>query len=104
MGGIEVKKYNVALHSSTGQGVEPEYMGWQPEDIEEYLKNNPMPDDPNYSKDDMISDLTDSSGTLTFSEDLKPETLEFLEVLMNWLMYDLPKKPPIPTREELTEA
>lgn len=104
MGGIEVKKYYVALHSSTGLGVEPEYMKWKAEDIEEYLRNNPMPDDPNYSKEDMISDITDSSGTLTFSEDLKPETLEFIEILMNWLMYDLPKKPQLPTWKEITEA
>lgn len=90
MGGITIKRYYVAIHSYNGQGVEPEYMNWQKKDIEAYLKEHPMPDDPNYSKEDMISDLIDSSGTLTFPEDCKQETIDFLEGLMNWLMYDLP--------------
>ena len=83
--GIRIAKYLMAFHSFTCTGVEPEYMNWKPEDIEEYLKEHPMSDDPNYSKDDMINDLTDSSGTLTFPEDLKQETIDFLEELMNWL-------------------
>lgn len=85
MGGIRISKQYIAKHSSSCKGVEPEYMNWNPEKIKEYLKDHPMPHDPNYSEDDMIYDLTESGGTLTFLEDLKPETIEFIEGLMNWL-------------------
>jgi hypothetical protein len=83
--GIRIHKTYLAYHSITCNAVEPEYMGWQPEDIEEYLKDHPMPQDENYSKEDMITDLTDTTGALTFTDDLKPETLEFIADLMNWL-------------------
>jgi len=89
--GIRIYKNYVAMHSMTCLGVEPEYMNWKPEDIEEYLKDHPMPEDKNYSKEDMINDLTDTTGTLTFSEDLKQETIDFLEELMNWFEYERPK-------------
>lgn len=85
MGGIQIKKSYIAVHSTNCTGVEPENMNWEEEKIEEYLKTHPIPADPNYSEDDMIYDLTESGGTLTFSEDLKPETIKFIEVLMNWL-------------------
>ena len=85
MGRIQIKKQYIAMHSTTCTGVEPEYMNWTEEKIRECLKEHPMPHDPNYSEDDMIYDLTESGGTLTFSEDLKPETIEFIENLMNWL-------------------
>lgn len=91
MGGIQVHKCYLAMHSSTCNGVEPEYMNWRGRDIKLYLKSHPMPDDPTYSKEDMINDLTNTGGVLTFPIDIKPETIEFLELLMNWLSYDLPK-------------
>lgn len=85
MGGIRISKKYTAIHSSSCNGVEPEYMNWEEEKIREYLKDHPIPADPNYSESDMIYDLTESGGTLTFSEDLMPQTIEFVEVLMNWL-------------------
>jgi hypothetical protein len=89
MGGIEIQKTYVAIHRTTGQAIEPEYMGWKKEDIEEYLKQHPLPDDENYSKEDLINDLTQSGGALTFSLDLKDETISFLCDLMYWLTYEL---------------
>lgn len=85
MGGIRIHKQYIATHSSSCKGVEPEFMNWKEEKIDEYLKTHQMPDDPNYDEDALIYDLTESGGTLTFSEELKPETIEFIEGLMNWL-------------------
>ena len=109
---IQIQKYYVVLHSSTGQSVEPEYMGWQPEHIEEYLKDHPMPQDENYSKEDMINDLTNTSkedmindltnttGALTLSLDLKQETIDYLYDLMNWLTYDCIKHREVTAEQE----
>lgn len=44
--------------------INPEYFRIPEEKIREYLKNNPFPKDPDYSEEDMILDLTDSSGSL----------------------------------------
>ena len=85
---IQIRKWYVPIQSITGNVIEPEYMDWKKDDIEEYLKEHPMPEDKNYSKEDLMSDLTDSSGSLTFSSDLKEETIEYLSDLMNWLTYD----------------
>lgn len=84
---IKIEKYYVPIQSITGDGIEPEYMGWERKDIEEYLEEHTMPEDENYSTEDMINDLTDTSGILTFSVDLKEETIRFLDELMNYLAY-----------------
>lgn len=90
--GIQISKSYVVLQKSSLEAVEPQYMNWKKEDIEKYLIENPMSDDENYSKEDLIYDLTESGGALTFSTELKDETILYLTDLMNWLIYDCGKK------------
>lgn len=85
---IKIRKEFVAIHSMSGDAVAPEYMDWKKLDIREYLQENPFPVDENYSVDDLINDLTDSSGALTFAPIVKDETIKFIETLMNWLTYE----------------
>lgn len=83
---IKVKAYCfLAIDSVRGEAILLDQTGWKSsEDIEEYLNVCPMPNDPNYNKEDLINDLTEKSGELIFL-DIKEETRIFLENLMNWL-------------------
>lgn len=83
---IQVGKFWVVYESTTMNAIDPEYLGISREDIEEYIQKHPMPDDPAYSKEDLISDLTLSSGFLTLPEETKPETREYVAELLNSLL------------------
>ena len=57
--------------------VNPEYLRIPKEKVREYLKDNPFPKDPDYSEENMILDLTGSSGSLLIPSKSR-KTAEFI--------------------------
>jgi len=83
---IKVGRFWVVYESVTWETINPEFLGITREQIEEYMKEKPMPKDPNYSKEDLIGDITQSSGFLTIPENTKEETREYVAELLNALL------------------
>lgn len=67
------------------EAINPEYLGISKEDIREYMKENPMPKDPEYSPEDLIGDVTGTTGFLTLSDAMKQETREYVAELIGEL-------------------
>jgi len=84
---VRIKKRYVVFDSITGYVFEPEYARIAKDVIEKYLEYHPMPEDPKYTKEDLINDLTNMTGNLLLPEDLKDETVDFLEDLLGELWY-----------------
>ncbi|MDL1966028.1 MAG: hypothetical protein LWW90_05050 [Candidatus Desulfofervidus auxilii] len=51
-----------------------------------YLEDHPMPEDPAYSKEELIDDITKSSGFYCLPNDTKEETREYVAELLNALI------------------
>ncbi len=83
--GVTIKKCYAVFDSTTGCTLEPEHAGITKEVIEKYLKEHPMPEDPKYTEESLINDLTGMAGSLLFFEDLKDETISFLEDMLSEL-------------------
>jgi hypothetical protein len=83
---IRVEKKWVVFESVGMEAINPAYLGITREDIEEYMKEHPMPEDPNYSKEDLIGDLTESSSMLTLLDELKQETRKYVAEVIGALM------------------
>ena len=83
--GVRARKGWYLYHSVTSEAVEPEYLGITEEQIREYLKEHPMPEDPEYSAEEMIGDITHSSGSLTLPDETKEETANFVATLIDEL-------------------
>lgn len=84
--GVRVGDFKVVYYSVTMEAINPEYLGITREQIEDYLKANPMPDDPAYSVEDMIGDITQSSGFYCLPKDIKEETADFIATLIGELL------------------
>ena len=54
--------------------------------IREYMKEHPMPDDENYSEEDLIEDITNSSGFYCLPNGTKEETRKYVAQLLNDLI------------------
>ena len=83
---IRVGNFKVVYDSFTMQSIDPEYLSISRKDMEEYLKDNPMPDDPEYSVEEMIGDITGSSGFYTLPDAIKDKTASFVIALIAALM------------------
>ena len=79
---FRIRKKLVAFESTTYTALEPQYLGISKERLKQYLKENPMPKDNAYSENDLIMDLTDSTGMYTLPEDIKNETIYYIEELL----------------------
>lgn len=75
---IKVGRFWLVYESVTMEAFNPEHYGITEEDIRNYMKEHPMPEDPEYSPEDLIKDITDSTGFLSLSSDMKPETREYV--------------------------
>jgi len=84
--GVRARKGWYLYHSVTCEAVEPEYLCITEEQIREYLKEHPMPEDSAYSAEEMISDITNSTGALTLPDETKEETAHFVADLINELV------------------
>ena len=82
---IKIRRCWVAYEDTLGTAVDPEYLPITREDIENYMKEYPMPEDPEYTKEDLIYDLTASSGVYTLPDGIKQETADYIEELLNAL-------------------
>jgi len=82
---IKIEKYWVVYEDTTSQAIDPEYLSITKEEIEEYMKEHPMPQDPEYTKEDLIYDLTESSGFYCLPNGINEETREYIEELLNAL-------------------
>jgi len=83
--GVRARKGWYLYHSITCEAVDPQYLGITEEQIKEYLKENPMPEDPGYSIEEMIGDITNSTGALTLPDETKEETADFVATLIDEL-------------------
>ena len=83
---IRVERFWVVYNSTTMEAVNPEYLSLTREKIEEYMKDHPMPEDPAYSKEELIEDLTKSSGFYRLPDNTKEETREYVAELLNALI------------------
>lgn len=84
--GIRVGDFKIVYESTTMEAIEPEYLGITKEQIEEYLKEHPMPEDPEYSLEEMIGDITTASGFYSLPKGIKDDTADFIATLISDLM------------------
>ena len=83
---IECKKVWLVYESNTSTALDPEYLSITEDDIYEYMKENKMPEDPAYSKSDLILDLTKSSGFYQLPDEIKKETINYIVDMLNDLV------------------
>jgi hypothetical protein len=89
--GIRVEVKKIVYESITMEAINPEYLGITRDQIEDYLKKayavgRGMPDDPAYTREDLIHDLIGSSGFYCLPIETKPETDDFIATMLNDLL------------------
>lgn len=84
--GIRVGNFKVVYDSVTMEAILPEYLGITKQQIEDYLKEHPMPEDPEYSLEDMIKDITGSTGFYNLPMAIKDETADFIATMISDLL------------------
>ena len=82
---IKIRRRWVAYEDTLSTAIDLEYLPITREDIENYMKEHPMPEDPEYTKEDLIYDLTVSSGMYILPDGIKQETADYIEELLNTL-------------------
>ena len=83
---IRIERKLVCYESVTMEAINPQFHNISKEKIIRYMKNNPMPNDPAYSKEDLILDLTQSQGMYTLPNNVRQETIEYIENLLNTIL------------------
>ena len=83
---IRIEQKLIAYDSITWEPINPEFIGITEKEIIDYMKEHPMPKDPNYTPKDLIADLTHSSGMYCLPSNVKVETIEYIEELLNTLV------------------
>lgn len=83
--GIRVGRFWVIYESVSGNAIDPEFLNISEEKMRKYLKENPMPKDPEYSPEDLIGDITNSSGFYSLPDNTKEETRDHVVELLNTL-------------------
>jgi len=83
---IRIEEKIVAFDSMTYDAINPEYLGITESEIREYMKEHPMPEDPEYTTEELIADLTMASGMYCLPPKIKAETIEYVEELLNALI------------------
>ena len=84
---VRAMKAWVFLQSCTGIGFNPEYGGISAGKIRAYIKEHSMPKDPEVTKQDLIQDISNSSGLYTLSADAKEETADYVADMLNELWF-----------------
>lgn len=91
--GVKIKRINVVLDTN-GYYIRPVRLNITEEKILKYVKDNHMPEDSEYSSEDLILDLADPNDnrdiytiyTLPFN--IKEETMRYIEKLIDELRDD----------------
>lgn len=85
--GLEFEKFGdnslVLWNSTTETSVNAEDFDISEEKLRKYLKENPMPEEDNYFENDLIHDLTRSTGAFLIPDGLHPETIEYITTLID---------------------
>lgn len=86
--GVKIKKIYLVV-DSIGFRIRPGRLNITKEQILEYIKDNPMPEDPAYSLNELIIDLSDpDNADLSFwilPINIKEETICYIETLVDKL-------------------
>ena len=86
--GIKIRKVNIVVDSN-GYFIKPAKLDITKEKILAYVSQHPMPEDPKYSLEDLISDLEESDrNTIYTLPDIKEETKIYIEELIDKLRDD----------------
>jgi len=83
---IQVGRFWLVYESITMESFNPEHYGITEEDIRNYMIDHPMPEDPEYSPEDLIADITDSTGFLSLSDEMKAVTRGYVAELIGALI------------------
>jgi len=83
---VKCKRAWLVYEDTTNIAIDPEYLSISEDDILEYMKEHEMPEDPVYSKSDLILDLTRSSGFYELPDGIKQETINYITDMLNELM------------------
>jgi len=83
--GVKVRKVNIVTDS--GFFIKPAKLDITKEKIMEYVKEYPMPEDPEYSLDDLITDLAEQNNAYSdyILPNIKEETQHYIEELIDKL-------------------
>ena len=82
---IVIRKELVVMDTCTDTIVKPCYMGITPEEVEEYMKEHPFPNDHEwYDKDCLLNDIQ-STGAWALPPDLSEETKKWIEEMLQEL-------------------
>ena len=74
----------LAYDSITMSAIEPIGLQITKDELMDYMKEYPMPEDEKYSKKDFISDITQyASGFYSLPDGVKEETVEYVEDALN---------------------
>ena len=73
----------VLWNNSTETSVNVKDLNISEEKLRKYLKENPMPEEDNYFENDLIHDLTCSTGAFLIPDGLYPETIEYIKNLID---------------------
>ena len=83
---IKIERLWIAYEDTSGEVINPEYFSFKEKDILKYMEENPMPQDLEYTKEDLIYDLTKSSGFYCLPKNIGKKTKEYIENLLNALI------------------
>jgi len=83
---VRVGQFLVVYESVTMTPIDPESLSISKEDIEKYMEKHPMPEDPAYTKEDLIADITESNGFYSLPANTKQETRDYVAELLNELL------------------
>jgi hypothetical protein len=81
--GIHVKRLVLVFDNVSMIAFEPEYNRPSEENLDEYMKHNPMPHDPKYSPEDLKSDLLIGTGFMELPVDVNDETMFYVRCLIS---------------------
>ena len=84
--GIRIGLQLMAYESTTMEALDPSYLGIKKEQVEDYIKEHPYPDDPAYSVENLIGDVTRASGFYSLPLDTKQETQDYIALMLNELV------------------
>lgn len=84
--GVKIRKVNIVIDSN-GYFIKPARLDITKEKILAYIKEYPMPEDPKYSLDDMITDLVEPDGMFAnyTLPDIREDTMRYIEKLIDKL-------------------
>lgn len=85
---IRIERKLIAFYSCTMEPINPEYLSIKEDQVRKYINEyqGEIPDDPNYSIEDLVHDLINSSGMYTLPGDTSKAMIEFVERLLDDLI------------------